>query len=145
MPTTTLHDALLTPERRPQAVDALVGVVDAEVQGKSGLGGAAIRTAYGASKKIDARLAHKAVGRMLPDFLTALEPYWAQSSGDFGATLVARQDEVAESLLAVTDKRADNPAHAAVAKVYGMIRPKAKQHVTAALPRLGSTVQTLAG
>ena len=31
--------------------------------------------------------------------------------------------------------------HAAVAKVYGMLRGKAKEHVVAALPRLGSTLE----
>ena len=139
----TLTESLLTPERRPAAVEALSQVIDAEVASKSGLGGAAIKTAYGAARKVDGRLVGKATNRMLPDFLTALEPYWNDGEGDFGARLVAQQDAVTESLLAVTDKRAGNPDHAAVAKVYGMIRGKAKTHVSAALPRLGTTLQSL--
>ncbi|MDQ2755261.1 MAG: hypothetical protein M3Y71_01655 [Actinomycetota bacterium] len=141
----TLCETLLTPERRPGAVDALSQVVDAEVAAKSGLGGTAIKTAYGAARKVDSTLVRKAVNRMLPDFLTALEPYWEDGQGDFGARLVSREDEVTESLLSVTDTRAANPDHAAVAKVYGMIRPRAKGHVSTALPRLGSTLQSLAG
>jgi len=113
--------------------------------GRFGIGGAAIKTAYAAAKKVDARLVSRATNRMLPDFLTALEPYWQEGPADFGAHLTAQEDAVTESLLAVTDRRADNPAHAAVARVYGMVRPKAKTHVTAALPRLGSTLQSLAG
>ncbi|WP_295697124.1 hypothetical protein [Lapillicoccus sp.] len=141
----TLSETLLAPDRRPSTVDALVGVVDAEVKSKSGIGGAAIKTAYAAAKKVDSRLVSRATNRMLPDFLTALEPYWQEGTADFGAHLTSQQDAVTESLLAVTDRRADNPSHAAVAKVYGMVRPKAKTHVTAALPRLGSTLQSLAG
>ena len=141
----TLSETLLTPERRPAAVDALSRVVDAEVASKSGLGGAAIKTAYGAARKVDSRLVTKAVSRMLPDFLSALEPYWEDGQGDFGARLVFREGEVTESLLSVTDQRAANPAHATVARVYGMIRPTAKGHVSTALPRLGSTLQSLAG
>ncbi len=140
----TLSETLLTPERRPAAVDALSLVVDAEVASKSGLGGAAIKTAYGAARKVDSKLVRKAVNRMLPDFLTALEPYWEDGQGDFSARLVSREAEVTESLLSVTDQRAANPDHAAVARAYGMIRPKAKGHVSTALPRLGSTLQSLA-
>jgi len=140
----TLSETLLTPERRPAAVDALSLVVDAEVASKSGLGGAAIKTAYGAARKVDSKLVRKAVNRMLPDFLTALEPYWENGQGDFSARLVSREAEVTESLLSVTDRRAANPDHAAVARAYGMVRPKAKRHVSTALPRLGSTLQSLA-
>ncbi|MEO7062050.1 MAG: hypothetical protein ABI083_20225 [Lapillicoccus sp.] len=141
----TLSETLLAPDRRQDTVAALVGVVDAEVKSKSGFGGAAIKTAYAAAKKVDDKLVGKATNRMLPDFLSALDPYWAEGTADFGSHLTAQQDAVTESLLAVTDKRADNPNHAAVARVYGMIRPKAKAHVAAALPRLGTALQTLAG
>ena len=41
----------------------------------------------------------------------------------------------------VTDARAANPKHAAVAKAYGLLRGKAKDHVTAALPRLGAALE----
>lgn len=41
----------------------------------------------------------------------------------------------------MTDARAANPKHAAVAKAYGLLRGKAKDHVTAALPRLGAALE----
>lgn len=142
----TLSEILLSPERRPQTVDTFVAVVDDEVKSKSGLGGAAIKTAYGAAKKIDDKLVRKAITKMLPDFVARLEPYWAARGGQpFGAYLVANGDAVAESLLEVTDRRAANPDNAAAAKVYGMLRGKAKSNVTAALPRLGAAVESLVG
>lgn len=139
---TTLSETLLTPERRPQTVDALVGVVEAEVASKSGIGGAAIKTAYKAARKIDDRIVRRAIAGMLPDFLDRLDPFWAaRGAQPFGATLAAQGDAAAEALLSVTDARAANPKHAAAAKVYGMLRGKAKDHVLAALPRLGAALE----
>ena len=143
---TTLSETLLTPERRPQTVDALVGVVEAEVASKSGISGAAIKTAYKAARKIDDRIVRRAIAGMLPDFLDRLAPFWA-ARGDqpFGSQLAAQSDAAAEALLSVTDARAANPKHAALAKVYGMMRGKAKEHVVAALPRLGSALEQQMG
>lgn len=142
----TLGEMLLEQGRRPQTVDTLVGVVDEEVKTKSGIGGAAIKTGYGAAKKIDASLVRRAINGMLPDFLGRLDTYWA-SRGDqpFGAYLAANGDAVAEALLAVTDERAARPKHAAAAKVYGKLRGRAKDNVVAALPRLGTAIEGLAG
>ena len=60
----------------------------------------------------------------------------------FGGQLAQQGERVSEALLSVTDARAANPKHAAVARVYGMLRGKAKEHVTAALPRLGAALQS---
>ncbi|MCA0179912.1 MAG: hypothetical protein LCH77_10045 [Actinobacteria bacterium] len=140
---TSLRETLLTDDRRPQTVDALVGVVDAEVASKSGLSGAAIKTAYKAATKIDERIVRRAIAGMLPDFLDQLQPYWeARAGAPFGGQLAQQGERVSEALLSVTDARAANPKHAAVAKVYGMLRGKAKEHVTAALPRLGAALQS---
>jgi hypothetical protein len=43
----------------------------------------------------------------------------------------------------VTDAKAANTSHGAAAKVYGSLRGKAKEHVVAALPRLGAAVERL--
>jgi len=139
---TTLSETLLTPERRPQTVDALVGVVEDEVASKSGLSGTAIKTAYKAARKIDDRIVRRAIAGMLPEFLDQLEPFWAgRGEQPFGAHLAGQGERASEALLAVTDARAANPKHAAVAKVYGMLRGKAKDHVPAALPRVGTALE----
>ncbi|PID53400.1 MAG: hypothetical protein CSB46_08300 [Micrococcales bacterium] len=82
---------------------------------------------------------------MLPDFVTALEPYWeAKGEQPFATYIHSRKDEVSDALLSVTDSRAKRPKHAPLAKVYNSLRPKAKDQVEEALPRLGSTVEALA-
>lgn len=139
-----LAEKLLQPEHRPQAVDTLVGVVESEVNSKSGLSGAAIKTGYKGAQKISPNIVHTAMDRMLDDFLHTLDPYWrAKGDESFGAYLAQNSDAVSESLLKITDERAAKPDNAAAAKVYGMMRGKAKENVVAALPRLGSALEGL--
>ena len=68
----------------------------------------------------------------------------SKGEASFGPRLVADGDRAAEALLEVTDRRAANPKHAAIAKVYGMIRSKAKGHVVAALPAVGTALESVA-
>ncbi|WP_200959016.1 hypothetical protein [Terrabacter sp. Root85] len=141
---TTVSDALLEPTRRPVAVETLTDVIDAEVADKSGLGGAAVKAGYAAAKKLGGNFVTSATDRLLPQFASALDPFWA-TKGDapFGAHLAAQPDAAADALLAVTDAKAANTSHGSAAKVYGSLRGKAKGHVVAALPRLGAAVERL--
>lgn len=140
----SLHETLLAPDRRLRTVDDFVGLVEAEVASKSGLGGAAVKAAFGAATKINPKIVRRAVSSMLPDFLDGLEPLWtARADAAFADTLVLRSTEATEALLSVTDGRAAKPKHAALARIYSMIRPKAAKHVTEALPRLGRTIEQL--
>jgi hypothetical protein len=139
---TTVSDALLEPTRRPAAVVALTEVIDAEVADKSGFGGAAVKAGYAAAKKLGGDFVASATDRLLPQFASALDPFWA-TKGDqpFGAHLSSQPEAAADALLAVTDAKAANTSHGAAAKVYGSLRGKAKDHVVAALPRLGTAVE----
>ena len=139
---TTVSDALLEPTRRPAAVAALTEVIDAEVADKSGFGGAAVKAGYAAAKKLGGDFVTSATDRLLPQFASALDPFWA-TKGDqsFGAHLASQPEAAADALLAVTDAKAANTSHGAAAKVYGSLRGKAKEHVVAALPRLGNAVE----
>lgn len=136
---------LLSDDRQPAVVTELVGVVDAEVKAKKGLGGTAIKAAYAAASKVSPGLTGKAVTRMLPDFADALDPYWtefaAAGGGDFGAFLASRGTAVAGALLAVTDRRIEGSSKDVLKKAYRGIRGKAQENVTAALPRVGAAVQ----
>ncbi len=143
---TSLSDILTAPERRPAAVGALAGVVSDEVAARSGLSGVALKAAHKAVTAISPDLVPRAIDRMLPDFATALDPFWQQRSGAaFGAYLSSRGTEVSDALLAVTDVRAANPDHARLARIYNGIRPKAAALVEAALPRLGTALESQAG
>ncbi|MCK0113866.1 hypothetical protein MWU75_17100 [Ornithinimicrobium sp. F0845] len=137
-----LSQTLLDPARRPAVVESLVRVVDAEVAAKSGIGGKIIKTGYAAVTKISDGFTAKAVNRLLPGFAQALDPFWAErGTAPFADTLVARQDEAAEALLAVTDGQVAGTSNAVVRKVYGSLRSKARENVVAALPRVGAAIE----
>jgi len=141
---TAVSDALLQPARRPVAVHTLTEVIDAEVDDKSGLGGAAVRAGYAAAKRLGGGFVTSATDRLLPQFAAALDPFWAaRGEQPFGAYLAAHPEAAADALLAVTDAKAANTSHGGAAKVYGSLRGRAKDHVVAALPRLGSAVERL--
>ena len=141
----SLPVVLTDPARRPQAVQALAGVVEGEVQARSGMSGVALKTAFRAVTAVKSDIVLKAVDYMLPDFADALDPFWvARGEQGFGTYLSSRGPEAATALLGVTDKRAAKPKHAAVAKIYNSLRPKAQGMVEAALPRLGEAVESLA-
>lgn len=141
----SLPEILTSPQNRPAAVQTLSGVVEEEVQSKSGVGGMALKAGFAAAAKIRPDLVSRAVDRMLPEFASKLDPCW-QERGEqpFGEYLRAHGESVPDALLAVTDERLANPNHAALSKVYNALRPKARAHVAEALPRLGAAIESLA-
>jgi hypothetical protein len=145
----TLKASLLDGDRRGAVVADLQDFVDQEVAGKGGLSGGFIKTGYAAVKKVKPGIIRSAIDSMLDEFVDALEPYWtayrSQPVPGFGAYLTARPHEVAQALLAVTDRRAQRSSRASVINVYGKLRPKGEQNVIEALPRLGDLVERHAG
>ncbi|MFN8075941.1 MAG: hypothetical protein U0Q15_11045 [Kineosporiaceae bacterium] len=144
MTDTTLSTILADPARRTQAVAALTAAVEAEVQGRSGLSSLPIKAGYKAVTAVKPTIVATAIDRMLPDFASSLDPFWAtRGAQPFGAHLAAQGDSAAEALLSVTDSRAVKPDHAGAAKIYNGLRPKAKELVEAALPRVGDAFESV--
>jgi hypothetical protein len=149
MVTDTLKTALLDKTKRPAVVADLNSLVDAEVAGKGGLSGTVIKAGYATVKKVKPGFVAHAINALLPTFLDALQPLWAEhrgaGTGDFGAFLAARPDRAADALLGVTDARAKASNREALKKGYDKLRPNAKKHVIDALPRLGRVIDKHAG
>jgi hypothetical protein len=139
----TLESILTDPARRPAVVSDLNDLVGEEVKDKGGVSGAAIKLGYQTVTKIKPGTVPAVVDRMLEQFATALQPYYADykanPSGDFGAYLAARP-EAADALLTVTDKRAETTDSDALRKAYQKLRPNARKNVEEALPRLGTLI-----
>ena len=147
----TLQEMLLAPAIRPTVVADCEDLVTDQVAELSGVTGAAMKLAYNTVRKFDANHIHGMIETILPNVADALQPYWAQfseeftpSSGDFGGYLAAREDEVAEALLAITDRRRDNSVRPTIVKAYNTIRGRASKQVKAALPALGLLIQKYA-
>ena len=147
----TLQEMLLAPDIRPRVVADCEELVAGQVAELSGVTGAAIKLAYSTVRRFDSNHIHGMVETILPNVADALQPYWAQfsadytaSSGDFGGFLAAREDEVSEALLAITDRRRDNSNRPTIVKAYNTIRARAGKQVKAALPALGQLIQKYA-
>lgn len=142
--TQTLNTILLDPARRPTVVADLQTLVDQEVSDSGGVSGAFIKTGYAAAKKIKPTLVPSAVEKLLPDFATALEPFYAdyraRGGADFGSYLASRPSEAANALLGVTDAKAKETSSAGLRKAYDGLRPKGQKSVEEALPRLGRLI-----
>jgi hypothetical protein len=140
-----LNETLLDEARVPAVIADVQALIDAEVSDKSGASGLALKGGYAAVKKVGPSIVPDAIEGLLPEFVTKLEPYWqdftASGQDSFADYLVARGDDVSDSLLGVTDERIENSDRGAVKKVYNSLRPSAKKNVIEALPRLGALVQ----
>ena len=144
-----LPESLLDDAKRSAFLAEAKEVLDAEVSDKGGASGLAVKGGYAAVNKIGPSIVPDALESLAPKLLEQLQPYWAEyqaaGTGTFADLLVSKSDAVAESLLAVTDARAESSSRPALQKVYNSLRSSAKKNVIEALPRVGALVQKHAG
>ena len=140
----TLQEILLAPDTQPKVLADCRTLIDQEVSDKSGVSGAAVKLAYKTVTSFAPGYLNGFIEATLPDFVDALEPFWADftTSGgsEFGDYLAKRGDEVAQALLAVTDRMAKASERPTIIKAYRAVRGNAAKHVEAALPRVGDLV-----
>ncbi len=145
----TLPEILLAPDIRPEVIADSMTLIDAELGDKSGISGNAIKLAYKTVSSFASGYIAHTVEKMLPDIAARLQPYWADfaaSGGSaFGDYLAKRGEEVAQSLLSITDDMARVSDKAVLVKAYRTVRSGAAKHIEAALPRLGDLVLKYAG
>ena len=135
-------------DKRSQVVQDACQVLDLEVKDKSGLSGLAIKAGYKLVQGVKPGFVRQAVDDLLDDFLDALDPIFqeAVSSGKKpGDFLKSHAPRVADSLLSITDRRAENAQRAAIKSMYDKLRPTAKKHVGSATPRLADLLDKHAG
>lgn len=141
----TLADYVATPPARERVVADCATLVDEEVRSKGGLGGVAIKGAYGTVKAIKPRFVPEVIDTLFDEWVAKLEPYYARwrsgGTGSLSEYLTARSDDVAEDLLTVTDARAARTKHKTAGKLYSKMRPSAKRNVSAAIPKLGAVME----
>lgn len=140
----SLRESLNTGTRRQEVIDDALLVLDQEVADKSGLTGIAIKTAYGMVKGVKPGFIREVVDHLLDEFVEAIEPLVteAKEQGQSPVTyLETRRGQLADSLLAITDRKAQNAKNRAIKAAYDRLRPTAKKHVEAATPRVARLLQ----
>lgn len=142
-----LADVLLSSDQRSRVVDDCMTLIDQEVADKGGLTGLALKAGYKAVQGVKPNFVKNVVNDLLPDFAKGIEPVYdeakAQNKG-IADHLSANKGKVADALLAITDRRAERTKFTVVKAAYERLRGTAKQHVEAAVPRLGRLVERYA-
>jgi hypothetical protein len=126
-----------TPETKDRLIADILKLVDEQVAAKKGVSGLALKGAYRVVKGLGADYLPGVVGRLLPEILTALEPFWAEgaAAGDPVAYVDSHRDRAADTLLAITDRKAAG-ANSVVRSVYQKLRASIQPDVAAAMPSL---------
>jgi uncharacterized protein DUF6918 len=138
----TLKDILTRPGTRPQVIADCERLIDEEVSSK-GLAGIPIKAAYAIVKAVKPGFVSEVVDHMLDDFADRLDPIYQAAVGKnepVAAYFNSHTGDVAEALLAITDQRKERAKNQAIKSTYEKLRPTAKKHVEAAVPRIGRLV-----
>jgi hypothetical protein len=140
----TLDDILNDDDLRNRFLDEGVALIEREVAGKRGLSGMALKTGYGAIRRVRPDIVRVVLEMLLPAFAPAIEPYFAagQEHGNVGAWFARHDGEIADALLSVTDARADRAKNKVLKRTYAGLRGQAREHTVQAVPGVG---QVLAG
>ena len=139
----TLLEKLPLPDKREEIVNECVVLLDSEVKKKKGMSGLAVKAGYKVLKSFKPGAVYEVVNGLLDDFIVALEPYHAKycdsaTQPTFGTYLTDHSQDVADALVKVTDQRAENSKHKALARGYFKLRPTAVRNVSDGVPGLAS-------
>lgn len=136
----TLIEVIGAEPTRAAFITECVDLIDAQVKTK----GFMVKGAYVAIKAIKRRFVPEVVDALLDEWLTRLQVHhdrWAATKpSTFPEFVIARSDEIAEDLLAVTDKRAEKTTHTTAKKYYFKMRDSAKRDVVDSIPELARMV-----
>ncbi len=134
----SLSEQFQAPLKRNALIDDALGVLDAEVQDKSGISGLAVKGAFKVVKGIQPGFLRKVVDKLLGDFLSKLEPFYQDALNQGlppGGMIEKQRNQFAGALLSVTDAKVAD-AQDMVKMTYQKLRPSAEKHVEAAAPRI---------
>jgi hypothetical protein len=117
-------------------------LIDEQVAAKSGISGLALKATYGAVKGLGANYVLSAIERILPEFLTALDPIWTEGmqTGNPVEHLTQNRTRTADQVLSVTDARIEKSSNGVVRGAYNKLRKSVKSDVEAAVPDLAKII-----
>lgn len=128
----------------PQLLEDSKALVASEVDKKN----MAMRTGFNMVRKAKPNLVDRAMRTLLPEFVGALEPFYASAQADpdthFREHLMANQTEVADALLAVSDRRVADVDNRVVKSGYQRLRGRAQREVVAAMPGIAGVMSKYA-
>ena len=135
-----LSETINTPDIHTQLANDFAKLMDEQVAAKTGLGGLAIKAAYGALKGIGPGYVPRAIRNLMPNAIVAIDPLWQEgvNAGDPVIHLSDNKSQAAEILLTVTDDKIANAQNKVVIATYKKLRKSVKGDVEAAVPGLAN-------
>ena len=140
----SLVEVLKDNGKRKRVLDDCEALLDAEVADKRGLSGVAVKASFKILKKFKSGMIRITLDDMIDDFAVKIDPYWKEcqeKGADPQGFFVSRKNQVANSLLSITDERSKVSPNRSVRKAYSSLRPKAVQHIGDAMPRFSRLIQ----
>jgi hypothetical protein len=137
-----LSDGLNDANKQTSLVNDCVKLIDEQVSAKGGLGGMALKAAYGAVKGIKPGYVASAIEALLPPTLTALDPIWSEGTqaGNPVEHLNQNRSRAADAVLSVTDTRIEKSSNGVVKGAYNQFRKSVKGDVEEAIPGLAKII-----
>lgn len=139
----SLSDKIQEPAIKASIADDCVVLLDEQVSSKNGISGLTVKTAYRALKGIGPTYVPRALQRLLPRALDALEPLWEQGleKGEPVEFMSSNRAEAADALLTMTDGIVSNSKNKIVVAAYKQVRKSLKGDVEAAVPGLAEIIE----
>ena len=139
----TLADILLAAPQRDAVVEETVSLIESHVGSRPGLRGISLKTGLAMVKAARPSILGRAVQRLLPEFVAALDPLYGEfrdaGGGDFAAYLRKHSGRATAALLRVADARVEQASPMA-RSAYAKFRGSAEAEVAAALPGLARLI-----
>lgn len=142
----SLTAVLLADDHKEALADDGVQLIESRVQESPGLKGMTLRAGLGMLKSTRPDILPRAVRRLLPAFIAALEPFYAeyravaantaQLAGDFSAFLLQRRDQVMTVIVDAADELVAGSQNAGVRSFYSRTRGTIGKEIASALPTL---------
>ena len=115
-----LAETLLSDANRPTVIADCCQVVADEVAQKPGLTGLAVKAAFKAVKTFSPTIIESVIDILLDDFVAQLTPtyddFLAADESDLMTYCVANDQQIADALLGITDRRATRSKHKTLVK-----------------------------
>ncbi len=140
----TLRETVLTEEQTPNVLRDCEALLEAEVRGKKGVSGFAVKSGYKVVKTFKRGFLQGVLADLVPEFCDALEPlherFGEETNGSLGSFLASNDREATSLMLGVTDGKAAGSSNRTIKKIYNKLRPPAERHVRDAIPGLSELI-----
>jgi len=138
----TLADAVADPVRRHAIALDAVDEAAAAIRSRRGLGASAAQAGLRAIHRLRPGFLSDRIEQLLPAMAEAVDPWWREGleRGDAPMWLHENRNEVANSLLAVTDAHVAGATDAAAISVYHRLRGSAPGRIADEMPRIAAFI-----